>query len=420
MKIAIVGGGIVGLTTALSLHKVGFKPTVFEAVPSPAPLGVGINLLPHATRELAELGLLEGILKFGVPINELIYRVADGREVWREPRGLAAGYDWPQVAVHRGRLQMFLVEQVKEALGPDAIRFGHALEKFETRADAVRLEFIDRRTRSPVASVDADVVIGADGIHSVVRRRFYPHEGFPIWNGVSLFRGTTILPPGSAAPAMNWGGHSRLKFIGYPIAVDPSTKAILFNWICDLPTGRPGDRPREDWNREASPAEWIDRYRGWNWPGLDVEDVIRRSTAVYEFPMVDRDPVPCWTFDRVTLAGDAAHAMYPIGSNGATQGIIDARSLAYHLATVASAEAALQRYEVDRREATSRIVLTNRAHGPDQVLEIAHQRLSNGAADLDAAVPLEERRQIADDYKLIAGFNPETLRRRQSYTPPEG
>jgi 5-methylphenazine-1-carboxylate 1-monooxygenase len=417
MRIAIVGGGIVGLTSALSLARAGFRPIVYEAVATPAPLGVGINLLPHAVRELAELGVLDRLMCLGVPISELVYRMDDGREVWREPRGLAAGYSWPQLAIHRGALQMFLLNEVRAALGPDAVRFGHALDTLTSRPDGASLGFIDRSSGAPRGAVEADLVIGADGIHSAVRRHFYPSEGIPKWNGISLYRGTSTLPAGSLGPVMQWAGHSRQKFVGYPIAIEPGSGEILFNWICDLPSGNPGDTPREDWNRRADPAVIRHRYRDWRWPGIDVPSIIASAAQVMEFPMVDRDPLPRWTFDRVTLAGDAAHPMYPIGSNGATQGIIDGRALAYFLATEPDPGAALERYEEERRPPTREIVLTNRAHGPDRVLEVARERAPDATIDLDAVFPIVERAEIARGYKALAGFDPAQLAARRSYRP---
>ena len=417
MRIAIVGGGIVGLTTAVSLARVGLRPTVHEAVRKPSPLGVGINVLPHAVRELTELGLLEKLRGIGVSIEDLVYRMADGREVWQEPRGIAAGYDWPQIAVHRGRLQMLLLAEVQAALGPDSVRFGQSLASLRVGERNAQLHFVDRETGAAQDSIEADVVIGADGIHSAVRRQFYPQEGIPKWSGVSLFRGTTLLPEGQVGALMHWTGHSRQKFAGYPIAIDPQSGEILFNWICDLKTAEAGSTPREDWNRRVDRAPLLPRYAGWQWPGIDVQKVVAAAGDVFEFPMVDRDPLPRWTHGRVTLAGDAAHPMYPIGSNGATQGILDARALAFHLATAPDPDEALARYEAERREATSRIVLTNRAHGPDKVLEIAAARAADPATDLTAVFPVSERARIAQDYKLIAGFDPVLLKQRHSYTP---
>ena len=417
LRIAIVGGGIVGLTAALSLHKLGFRPTVYEAVRKAQPLGVGINVLPHAVREMAELGLLDKLVRLGVPITDLTYRMADGRVVWHEPRGLQAGYGWPQVAVHRGRLQMLLIDEVQAALGPDAVRFGHALVGLQQLPQGARLQFIDRDSGTAAAEVEADLVIGTDGIHSAVRKHFFPHEGIPKWSGVSLFRGTTLLPAGQVGALMHWTGHSRQKFAGYPISMDADNGQILFNWICDLRTAEPGSTPREDWNYRVEREPLLPRYRNWQWPGIDVPAIVAAAGDVFEFPMVDRDPLPRWTHGRVTLAGDAAHPMYPIGSNGATQGIIDARALAFHLATQPDVDQALASYEAERREATSRIVLTNRAHGPDKVLEIAAARAPDLTTDLDEVFPMAERAQIAGDYKVIAGFDPQVLNARRSYTP---
>jgi len=416
LRIAVVGGGIVGLASAISLARVGFKPVVYEAVRKPEPLGVGINLLPHAVREITELGLLAKTSKLGVLIDELVYRMEDGRVVWREPRGLAAGYDWPQIAIHRGRFQMLLLEEARALLGDESLRFGHALTAVEQSGDEVTLRFMDRATGAALGDVKADVVIAADGIHSAIRKQFYPTEGIPKWSGVSLFRGATRLPAGTVGPTMNWTGHSKQKFVGYPISMDEQGE-ILFNFICDIQTGEPGSTPREDWNRKVDPAAWLGRYANWKWPGVDVTAVVGKTPDIYEFPMVDRDPLPQWTHGRITLAGDAAHPMYPIGSNGATQGLIDSRALAYHLATAPDVVTALARYEEERREPTSRIVLANRALGPDRVLEIARERAPSPQTELESVFPTSEREAIANDYKALARFNPAQVKARKSYTP---
>jgi 2-polyprenyl-6-methoxyphenol hydroxylase-like FAD-dependent oxidoreductase len=408
MDIAIVGGGIVGLTAALSLAAGGFRPTVYEAVTELRPLGAGINLLPHAVRELAELGLLEGLRQIGVEIEGLDYHMADGRAVWREKRGLPAGYRWPQIAIHRGLFQFFLRDAVVKRLGPEAIRTGHALERFEAGNDGVRLHFRNGIT------IGASVAIGADGIHSTVRRQLYPAEGRPKWNGVSLFRATTRLPAGGFGPRMLWAGHADQKFIAYPIAREGDE--IVLNWVCDLRTGEPGAEPFEDWNRTADRATLVPRYAGWCWDGADIPAILAQSSEVYEFPMVDRDPLPRWSFGRVTLAGDGAHPMYPIGSNGATQGIIDARALTYHLARAADPVAGLAAYEEARREPTSRIVLGNRAQGPDKVLELARLRAGEPTIDLARVLPMAEREEIAAGYRRLAGFDPELLNARQSWS----
>jgi len=416
MRILIVGGGIAGLTAALSLHAAGFQPLVFEAVAKPAPLGVGINLLPHATRELTELGLLEDLQGLGVDIRELVYLTRYGREIWREPRGLAAGYAWPQIAVHRGRLQMLLLEKVLERLGPGSVRFDHALTAFELHDGAVTAHFASRGGAGAAGAETADLLVAADGIHSTVRRTFYPGEGMPRWNRVTLWRSTAMLPSFPPGPTMLWAGHSRQKFVAYPIGHDPRSGETLLNWICDL-KAEGGETPaREDWNRRGDPEDILPAFADWRWPGVDVPAMIAAAGAIYEFPMVDRDPLPRWTFGRATLIGDAAHPMYPIGSNGATQAVIDARALAFHLRRSSDVDSGLAAYEAERREATSRIVLLNRAQGPDKVMDLAQERAPNPEDDLDARLPMSERAAIAAEYKRVAGFDPATLNAKPSYS----
>jgi 2-polyprenyl-6-methoxyphenol hydroxylase-like FAD-dependent oxidoreductase len=414
MRIVIVGAGICGLTAALSLHRAGFAPVVYEATSRLAPLGVGINVLPHAVRELADLGLLNALRTLGVEIDELVYLTRHGKRLWREPRGLAAGYAWPQVAVHRGALQMMLLGEVQARLGPDVVRSGQTLVGVDAAADGASAAFVDRSSgRRDV--VEADLLLGADGIHSAVRAKFYPDEGPPRWNGVMLWRSTSCSGKVLGGRSMLWAGHARQKFVAYPIAFDEATGETRLNWICDLKRGE-GEAPaREDWSREGRREDFLPPFETWRWPGLDVPALVRASDKVFEFPMVDRDPLPRWTFGRVTLMGDAAHPMYPVGSNGATQAIIDARALAFHLATAPDVDQALARYEADRREATGRIVLMNRAHGPDQVMELAEQRAPNRDDDLDALVPMAERQAIADRYKAVAGFDPATMAARSPY-----
>lgn len=415
LRILIAGGGITGLSAALSLHSVGYRPIVFEAAAEPAPLGVGINILPHAMREFAALGLADDLLDAGVDIRQLLYLTRYGREIWREPRGVDAGYAWPQVAIHRGELQMLLLRKVRERLGPEAVRFDHSLRGLAL-GDASVTAHLTARDGSARASETGDLLIAADGIHSAVRRSFYPNEGLPKWNQVTLWRSTVRQAAWSLGPTMLWAGHSRQKFVAYPIAQDPATGEMLLNWICDLKVDGGETPAREDWNRRGDPEAILPAFATWRWPGIDVPAIIRQAEAIYEFPMVDRDPLPSWTFGRVTLLGDAAHPMYPIGSNGATQGVIDARAFAFHLARTSDPDAALAAYEAERREATSRIVLMNRAQGPDKVMDLAEERAPDPQDDLDARLPMAERAAIAAEYKKIAGFDPAALAAKPSYT----
>jgi 5-methylphenazine-1-carboxylate 1-monooxygenase len=415
IDIAIVGGGIVGLTAALSLHAAGFRPTIYEAVSQPAPLGVGINLLPHAVRELAELGLLDELLCLGVAIEDLNYLTAAGELVWHEPRGLLAGYNWPQIAIHRGEFQMFLLEKVRQRLGPHAILMGQELTGVENVGKRAHARFMDRKYGKESA-IDADLVIGADGIHSAVRKRFYPDEGSPRWNGITLWRSTSPLAAPMGGKAMIWAGYSAQKFVAYPIGKDPQTGIDRLNWICDLKVSEEETPPVRDWSRPGERADFLPRFADWRWLGLDVAAIVNASGPIYEFPMVDRDPLPQWTFGRVTLMGDAAHPMYPIGSNGATQGIIDTRVLTWHLAKAATVEEAMLHYETERRETTGRIVLMNRQQGPDKVLDFAKERLDEQGGSLDDMLPMAERAEIAQSYKLTAGFKPQDINERASFS----
>ena len=419
MRVIIIGGGISGLATALSLEAAGFRPVVYEAVTKPEPLGVGINLLPHAMRELTELGLLAALREAGVEIEELVYLTKDGRDIWQEPRGLAAGYRWPQIAIHRGKLQMLLLARVQERLGPDAVRFGHTLADVESSETGAVAYFVDRASGRRLESSQGDVLIAADGIHSAVRRKFYPDEGIPKWNGVTLSRSTTLITSSPGGARMIWAGHSRQKFVAYPIGRDAATGQTLLNWICDLKGESTETPPPEDWNRKGDRAALLSAYDGWRWDEIDVPAIIRASGDIYEFPMVDRDPLPRWTFGCTTLLGDAAHPMYPVGSNGATQGVIDARVIAFHLSSAPNVETALARYEEERREATARIVLMNRAQGPDKVMDLAEERAPTREHDLDAVLPHDERAEIAAGYKKVAGFDPASLNARPSYSLKE-
>jgi 5-methylphenazine-1-carboxylate 1-monooxygenase len=405
MRVAIIGGGIGGLATALSLHAAGIDCDVYEAVPQIKPLGVGINLLPHAVRELSELGLADALAATAIETEKLIYANRFGQEIWQEPRGRAAGYNWPQFSIHRGALQVILLEAVTSRLGPSRIHTGAQAR----RAGASSVTFQSGET------VEADVIVAADGIHSALRAQFYPDEGPPKWNRRVLWRGVTEAEPFLGGRTMVMAGYQNQKFVCYPISREATARGrSLINWIAELRIGGMADWRREDWNRVGRLEDFLPDFESWHFGWLDVPAVIRGASHIFEYPMVDRDPVARWTFDRVTLLGDAAHPMHPIGSNGASQAILDARILAHALATTRSINAALALYEDNRRPGTSRLVLANRANGPEQVMQTVHERAPNGFTQLSAVVSVEELETTAERYKQIAGFDRDALNARES------
>ncbi|MGW0586246.1 flavin-dependent oxidoreductase [Streptosporangium sp. NPDC002607] len=406
MRVVIAGGGIGGLATALSLHAAGFEDVVVcEAAGEIRPLGVGINLLPHAVRELTELGLAERLAELGVATGELAYFNRYGTPIWSEPRGLGAGYGWPQYSIHRGRLQMLLLEAVIERLGAQAVRTGSRVVSTGPHpgsgADGLRIGTGDLRIEAD------DLLVGADGIHSAVRAHLFPGEGPPPWNGLVLWRGTTYGEPFLTGRSMIMAGDGTRKFVAYPIETGERT---LINWIAERPLD--GEAPaRGDWNRPADPQRIVEHFADWRFDWLDVPGIISGAEAAYEYPMVDRDPLPYWTSGNVTLLGDAAHAMYPIGSNGASQAIIDARVLAHSLA-----HGDLAAYEAARRPVTTALQLSNRQMGPEVVMRLAHERAPDGFDDIERVVPLAERTEIAASYKRTAGFDPVSLNERPSWS----
>ncbi|MCS6892422.1 MAG: flavin-dependent oxidoreductase [Rhodovarius sp.] len=409
MRVLIAGGGIGGLTAALSLHAAGIEAEVFESAQELRPLGVGINLLPHAVRELTELGLAERLAATGIATRELRYINVHGQLIWAEPRGLAAGYRWPQYSIHRGRLQMLLWEAARERLGPARLHTGRRVVATSQDRHSATLHFADG------SRVSGDAIVAADGIHSAVRAERHPDEGPPRWKGAVLWRATSIAPPFLDGATMIQCGHHRLKFVCYPIANHPDGTQLI-NWIAErvLPADTPWNR--EDWNRRGSLDDVIPHYADWVWPWLDVPALMRRAEAVYEFPMVDRDPLPRWSVGRITLLGDAAHPMYPIGSNGASQAILDARVLAMHLKRARSVEEGLAAYEAARLPPTAALTEANRGLGPDVVLEIAHQRAPQGFRHIHDVIPEAELAAIAARYKQLAGFDPASLNARESYS----
>jgi 2-polyprenyl-6-methoxyphenol hydroxylase-like FAD-dependent oxidoreductase len=416
MKILIAGGGIGGMTLALALLDAGITDIeVFETSSSIKELGVGINVLPHATRELTELGLLDDLYATAIPTAELAYYNRHGQRIWGEPRGLAAGYNWPQFSIHRGELLGLLHRALEQRLGAERIHTGHHLSSFSQKDGRVRIELADRRTGASLGSVDGDLLVGCDGVHSVVRKAFYPAEGPPKWNGITMWRGTTVGTPFLGGRTMIMAGHFARRMVVYPISRQHELEGrSLINWVAEHKTAADQPMPVQDWEHRAEAEEAVAPFAAYTFDFLDVPAMIRGAEIIYRYPMVDRDPLPTWNFGRVTLLGDAAHPMYPVGSNGASQAIIDARILARELALQRSIEDAVAAYDTQRRPATAAVVLANRQVGPEQCMEIVEQRAPDGFTDLHAIISTEELEAISRRYKQTAGFDPRVLNERPS------
>ncbi|NND76077.1 MAG: flavin-dependent oxidoreductase [Ilumatobacter sp.] len=407
--ITIVGGGIGGLVAAMCLHDAGHDVEVYEAVIEPRELGVGINVLPHSVRVLDELGLLADLDRAGVRTSTLMFLSRDGTRIWSEPRGVDAGNPWPQFSIHRGRFQMLLWRAAEQRLGADRLHTGHRLESFDQNDDAVTAQFADRR-RDDKAGVEvhSDLLVGADGIHSVVRRQLYPHQGHPRPSGLVLWRGAVEAPAFLDGRTMFMAGDDGQKAVVYPITNPGADGTALVNWVAERPLDV--DMETVSWNREVDVGTVAEHFRAWDYGWLNVGELIASSAAAYEFPMVDRDPVERWSFGRVTLLGDAAHPMRPNGSNGSSQAILDGEALATALATAPDVVAGLAAYERERLDPTARLTLANRQAGPERVMQWVADRCAGSCGDEHTCVPTGELEREANAYKQLAGFDLARLR----------
>jgi 5-methylphenazine-1-carboxylate 1-monooxygenase len=405
MKVIIAGGGVGGLVTALMLHARGIDCEIFEQADTIRELGVGINTLPHAIKELADLGLLDRLDAVAIRTYELFYTNRFGQEIWREPRGLDAGYDIPQFSIHRGRLQGVIYQAVRARLGESRIHMNCRLGSFSEDEGGVTAYFFDRAGAHRVTA-RGDVLIGADGIHSVVREKLYPNEGPPAWNGLMLWRGANDWPAFLTGRSMVVAGGLAAKLVIYPIAEGSRPDKRLTNWAV---IGRVGDGTttiphKNDWSRPGRFQDLMPHVQRFRIPFVDGRALIEATPEFWEYPMCDREPLPRWSFGRVTLLGDAAHPMYPVGSNGASQAILDARCLADRLKDADNPVHALWLYEQTRLPSTADIVRMNRKGGPEGVIDAVEARAPDGFSDIDEVLSFEQRKAIVRGYASAAGF----------------
>jgi 2-polyprenyl-6-methoxyphenol hydroxylase-like FAD-dependent oxidoreductase len=371
-------------------------------------LGVGINLLPHCVRILTHLELLDKVEGISVETKELIYANRYGQLFWTEQRGRYAGYKWPQLSIHRGKFQLLLWSEALRVLGPDRLRTGCHLNAIEQNDRYVNATFIDK-AGVVVVTERADVLIGADGINSELRKWLYPNEGGVVYSGNVLYRGTARMKPFLSGATMAMIGSLRQKMVIYPISHDLDEEGNQsINWVANLRENEGARLTVRDWNRQVGKEKLLELYKDWKFDWIDVPTLIENThDGIYEFPMSDRDPLEHWSVGRVTLLGDAAHPMYPIGSNGASQAILDADALARALETESDPVKALQIYEAERLPATTKVVLQNRQKGPDYIMDLMEDRFPNGFSD--AEIPHEELSTIMNNYKEIAGFDVKSL-----------
>ncbi len=413
MDVIIVGAGIGGLTLGLALDRAGIPCRIYEAASAIEPIGVGINVLPHATRELAELGLEPALTRVGVTTAEACFFNRFGQLIYREPLGREAGYAWPQFSLHRGDLQQVLADAFVRRAGADHLITGRRCVAFEQETDRVTVHFESVATGARLPPQHGAIAIAGDGIRSTIRKQLYPDEGEPIYSGYNMWRGVTRWPRFlSGASMVRAGWLATGKMVIYPIRNDiDGAGSQLVNWVAEIETPQHEAR---DWNRPGALADFVGAFKDWRFDWLDVPAMIGAAEVILEFPMVDQDPLPRWSFGRVSLLGDAAHPMVPRGSNGAGQAIVDARALADCLCATEDPVAALRAYEEIRREATANVVRTNRTNPPDAILREVYLRTGDRPFDdIDAVISRDELAAISDSYKRVAGYDHDTLAARK-------
>jgi 2-polyprenyl-6-methoxyphenol hydroxylase-like FAD-dependent oxidoreductase len=417
--VIIAGGGIGGLATALTLHQIGLPCVVFEAVREMRPLGVGINMQPNAVRELGDLGITEGDLdSVGLPAKEWALVGLNGNDIYAEPRGRLAGYNWPQYAVHRGRFHMLLYAKLVERIGREAVRLGHRVTGYRKNGDGGVTALVERADGATFEAAGS-LLVGADGIHSPVRAQMHPAQPPIHWGGAVMWRGTTWAKPiRSGASFVGLGTH-RHRMVFYPISQpDPRTGLSMINWIAEVTMDNAEGWKQSGWFRQVTIGEFAHHFDGWVWDWLDVPRMIRQAEVAFENPMIDRDPVPTWRDGPVALLGDAAHAMYPTGSNGGSQAIIDARMLGAAMVEHGATPEALAVYDAKLCGPVSQLVLRNRGAGPFGLLNLVDERCGGTFENIDDVIPPQERADFMAAYKAAAGFAIESLNKAPPIISP--
>jgi 2-polyprenyl-6-methoxyphenol hydroxylase-like FAD-dependent oxidoreductase len=407
--VLIAGGGIGGLSMALTLQQIGVPCTVFESVRELKPLGVGINLQPNAVRELYDLGIgADDLDTVGVPAKEWALVGLNGNDIYAEPRGELAGYNWPQYAVHRGEFHMLLYRKFVERAGADAVRLGAQVTGYEQDADGVTA--IIRHADGTESRETGTILIGADGIHSNIRAQMHPDQPPIHWGGAVMWRGTTRAKPSRTGSSFLGLGTHKHRMVIYPIShPDPDTGEAEINWIAEVTYDDPSAHENTGWFRQVQIDDFAHHFDGWTYDWLDVPALIRGASVAYENPMIDRDPIPTWQDGKVVLMGDAAHAMHPTGSNGASQAVIDARTLAAEMLEHGVTEQALASYDAALCGPVSELILRNRGAGPFGLLNMVDDRCGGEFDNIDDVIPADERAEFMAKYKAAAGFAIEKL-----------
>ena len=413
MTVLICGAGIGGLCLGLSLQQLKIPFQIFESSESIKPLGVGINLQPNAVRELYALGIKDDLRRIGIQTEEFGLFSKKGLEIWTEPRGLKAGYSVPQFSVHRGELQKLLYDTLIGRMKRNTVNLGMKATGYKNLLSSVQLQCINNNSKK-LETFDGDILVACDGINSSIRKQLFPDEGDPLWNGAILWRGLTVASTFRTDASMVMIGHDTQRFVSYPISKKDTNGNAKINWIAELKFNPEKPWSKSDWSKKVDKSKFLNSFLDWSFDWIAPINLISETRAIYEYPMVDRNPLEQWTFERTTLLGDAAHPTYPVGSNGASQAIIDARKLAFHLKVTGTNEKALLNYEKEMLPLTAKITLANRNSGPDALLQVVEDRCGGSFNDVKEIISQNELEAHSEKYKSVAGLNIDKLNNSNS------